>query len=142
MSPIRTCGRSQDWWVSDRSKQSHVGFLGSNGQLFPICPTHQGCACRLALFRKLVGPFLSPHDGGSKAQQRKVVSVRCHVKVRDGKVRNKVVKKGWEMTDPCPAPGEKVMGVFERGKSPSCLEGMPRAIQSCCIGVGSQPKTR
>ena len=29
-SPIRTCGWSQDWWVSEWSEQSHAGFLGNN----------------------------------------------------------------------------------------------------------------
>ena len=54
------------FWVepglaSSRGEKSHAGFLGSNGQLFPICPPHQG---RI----KLVRPCLSLNNVGSRVK--------------------------------------------------------------------------
>ena len=71
--------------VSVRGEQCHAGFLGSNGQLFSICPAHQRRA-------ELVCPHLGLHDTGSRGQQREIVGVGRRVKVVDGAVRHKVVK--------------------------------------------------
>ena len=67
-------------------------------------------------------PLFQPprRDAGSKGQQREVISVGRHVKVRDGTVRHKLVKEGWEMTDPCGFPARfsgKAMGVLCKDKS-------------------------
>ena len=86
---------------------------------------------------KPLRPCLSIHDTGSKGQQREVISVGRYVKVSDGL---KWLKRAGEMTIPVRsllALGGKAMGVFGRDKSPSCLEGMPRAILPGCIVVGS-----
>ena len=41
-----------------------------------------------------------------KRQQRLVISVRCHVSVKDGTMRHKAVKEGWtdngSLWEPCP----------------------------------------
>ena len=83
---IRVCGWSQDRLVF-RSGESHTEFLVSNSQLFPIYRHHQGC-------EKLVDPCLILQDGRSKCQQREVIEIGCHVTVRDGTVRRKVVEEG------------------------------------------------
>ena len=55
-----------------RSERCHAGFQGSNVQLFPIYPPHQGRA-------ELVRPRLCLHDAESRGQQREVVCVGRHV---------------------------------------------------------------
>ena len=72
-----------------RGEQCHAAFLGSNGQLFPLWPLHQGRT-------ELVCPRLILHDVESSCQQREVIGVGRHVKVGDGAIWHKVVKEGWE----------------------------------------------
>ena len=53
-------------------EQGHAGFLGGNGQLLSIGPSHQNGA-------QLVGPCLSVHNAGSRGHQREVVGIGRHV---------------------------------------------------------------
>ena len=79
---------SQDWWVSEVNRFTLDFFPGSNGQLFPVCPPHQGG-------EKLVSPRLILHDAASRGRQREVVGIGRHVRVRDGAIVHKVVKESW-----------------------------------------------
>ena len=72
--------------VGIRGEQSLDGFLGYDGQLFPISPPHQGCT-------ELVRSCFSLHNAGRRGQQREVVGIECNVQDCNGAV--KVIKEGW-----------------------------------------------
>ena len=92
-------------WVEEKlvgigGEQSHAGFLGSNCQLFPFCPSRQG-------WTELVSPCLSLHDAGSRDQQHQVVSIEPHVRICNGSIWG--AGRGY-----LPVPGSSQQGGSEK----------------------------